>query len=247
MLPRNWKPVPVGPLLRLGSRQDGGYTIPVAALEPSRLLLSMGLSDDWSFEEDFHKRTGARVICFDGSVTGRFWIKHGLSSLLHGRFSSATRYLAYRRFFGQRGVEHRRQMVGYDGNGSVSLATVLAELPEVPIFLKCDIEGSEYRIFDDLAANAGRFTAIAMELHDVDLHRERISALLAQMPQFVVADLHGNNFAGTNPAGDPMVLEITLLRRDLVDSKPAGIQDLGDRRNDPSRPELELLFEDDSR
>ena len=244
MLPANWKPVPIGPLVRIGSAHDGGYTIPEAALGSSRILLSMGLSDDWSFEEEFRARTGNRILCLDGSVTGRFWVKHALKSLLHGRVGRAGRFLAYRRFFRQPQVEHRRLMVGYDGNGSVSLGKILAELPDEPILLKCDIEGGEYRIFDDLVANASRFAAIAIELHDVDLHRDRVSALLVRLHQYAVADLHANNFAGTDPAGDPITVEMTLLRRDLADHVATAVPDLGDRRNDPSRPEIELRFEE---
>ena len=244
MLPASWKPAPVGPLVRIGSAHDGGYTIPEAAIGASQILLSMGLSDDWSFEDEFRARTGARVVCFDGSVTGRFWVKHALKSLVHGRARRASRFLAYRRFFRQPRVEHRRLMVGYGGEGFVSLGKILAELPDEPILLKCDIEGGEYRIFDDLVASAHRFTAIAIELHDVDLHRDRVSAVLARLHQFVVADLHGNNFAGTDPVGDPITVEMTLLRRDLADPAATAVPDLGDRRNDPSRPEVELRFEE---
>jgi hypothetical protein len=242
MLPASWKPVAVGPLVRVGAAHDGGYVLAEAALKETSLLLSMGLSDDWSFEEDFHARTGARILCFDGSVTRRFWIKHAILNLLHRRPRRALRFAAYRRFFARRGVEHRQQMIGYDGPGSVSLDTLMAELQGERIFLKCDIEGWEYRIFDQIARHAARFTGIAMELHDVDLHRDRISALLERLIDFRVVDLHANNFCPADPGGDPMVLEISLVRADLV---PAGATQAPPLAApcDPTRPELPVVYE----
>lgn len=242
MLPASWKPVAVGPLVRVGARHDGGYVLAEPVLGATTLVLSMGLSDDWSFEEDFRARTGARVICFDGTVTRRFWVKHALQSLLHRRFGQSGRFLAYRRFFAQAGVDHRQLMIGYDAPGSVSLATLMRELSGEDIFLKIDIEGWEYRIFDDIVAYADRFTGIAMELHDVDLHRERIGALLARLPQFRIADLHGNNYCAPDPAGDPVALEISLVRSDLVAGSPAEPAKAEARPNDPSRPDMVLVY-----
>ena len=36
-------------LIRLGQKNDGGYSIPKKSLKNSKIILGFGLSDDWSF------------------------------------------------------------------------------------------------------------------------------------------------------------------------------------------------------
>lgn len=40
-------------LVRVGRDNDGGYLISQQDIDHSDLLLSLGIKDDWSFEEDF--------------------------------------------------------------------------------------------------------------------------------------------------------------------------------------------------
>ena len=42
-------------LIRLGNNNDGGYVVEENSIKNSEILLSFGLSDDWSFESDFSK------------------------------------------------------------------------------------------------------------------------------------------------------------------------------------------------
>ena len=42
-------------LIRIGRNHDGGYLIAKVDIEKSDLLISFGISDDWSFERDFVK------------------------------------------------------------------------------------------------------------------------------------------------------------------------------------------------
>lgn len=240
MLPLSWRPVPAGNLVRLGAQHDGGYVVSTRAVAASRLLLSMGLNDDWRFERAFREMGGARIICFDHSVTLRFWGLYTLKQAVRLRLGQAFRYLAYRSFFGSKDVQHRRLKIGYDGPGGVSLATLLREEKEEGIFLKVDIEGSEYRILDDIVANRHRFTGIVMELHDVDLHRGRVERFLAGLKGFTIVDLHANNYGGRDGDGDPLVLEVSLIRDEFVDKDGASRPDRAP--NDPTQPDIVIEF-----
>ncbi len=44
-------------IVRLGRENDGGYSVPKNSLQNSKVVLGFGLSDDWSFEEDFQKNS----------------------------------------------------------------------------------------------------------------------------------------------------------------------------------------------
>src|SRR6187549_1996985 len=98
MLPTSWKPLPVE-LIRLGNPNEGGYLVSPQAVRKADFLLSMGLSDDWGFEEDFRAINPVPVICFDHTVTARFWVRNALGYLSRRQPLGAFRYLAYRRFF----------------------------------------------------------------------------------------------------------------------------------------------------
>jgi len=261
MLPASWQPVRARGLARVGSDFDGGYVVPESVFAETDLLLSFGLGFDWSFEEDFRRRSGCRVLCFDGMVFPVHLRREGqsnarrrvLRSLLFASRRRRSRdpedpflFRRYRRFFDGEGAEHRLLNVGYDGNRrEISFASALAEAPEGGVFVKMDIEGGEYRALDALAAfPPERLAGVAVELHDVDLHRGRITEWLAAMRGQVVAHLHANNHAGVDARGDPIVVEMTLARAGLVEVEPGGGApelprpglDAPNRRGGPERP-----------
>lgn len=245
MLPRSWKPVAALDLKRVGPDTDGGYVVAPGAVGNSELLLSMGLNDDWRFEEAFQSESGARIICYDGSVDRRFWQLYVVKKLLRVRPAQALHYLAYRKFFGSGGAEHRKAMIGYDGSGSVSLSTVLREIGSKRIFLKVDIEGWEYRILDQIVEYRDRFTGVVMELHDVDLHRDRIDRFVGAMTGFTIVHLTPNNFAGVDSNGDPVVVEISLMRSDYVrmPAHPADAVGMPHVRNAADLPDIDIRYE----
>ena len=47
-----YRPMKFDDLIRVGKSFDGGYVMPSRALEASRSVLSLGVNDDWSFEEE---------------------------------------------------------------------------------------------------------------------------------------------------------------------------------------------------
>lgn len=244
MLPAEWKPRPAGGLIRVGSPGDGGYVVAERAVAATEILVSMGLNDDWTFEADFRARSGARVVCYDPTVDRKFWQLYAVKKLLRLRPVAALHYLAYRRFFRQPGVEHRRLWVGYDSADGVSLDRVMAEFGGKPVFLKIDIEGSEHRILDQIVAHRAALTGLVLEIHDLDLHRDRVARFMAAMTGFTNIFFHANNFAGVDAAGDPIVIEAALMRDDLVDPAAPGTAPPPAPPNNPDAPDIQLVFAD---
>lgn len=242
MLPSPWKPITAGGLIRLGSARDGGYVVSRRSVLASRLLIGMGLNDDWQFEKEFRQLNDVDVVCFDHSVTWKFWLRYYVEQTLRLRWARLGRYLEYRRFFGQRGAQHRQVRIGYDQPGEVSVAGLMKEFSGDNIFLKIDIEGSEYRILDDIAKYSDRFTSVVIEFHDVDLHRHRIDEFVAGMSNFSIVFLHANNFGGTDGQGDPLVIEMCLVRNDLLDTAASGEPRPELPANTSRLPDIELRF-----
>jgi hypothetical protein len=240
MLPRSWMPSTAGDLTRLGRPNDGGYVVTSRSIKQASLILSMGLSDDWSFEEAFLARSAGRAICFDHSVTKGFWRWHVFNNVRARNFKNALRFREYRRFFSNGRAEHRLLKIGYDGPGEISLASILQDVPDADIFLKVDIEGGEYRILDDVVRHQDRFTGIVMEFHDVDLHRDRIDKFISSLRRHKIVALHPNNIGGVDSVGDPIVIEITFTRDDLF--RPAENEVDYSMPNNPAAAELVVRY-----
>ncbi|MNL74521.1 hypothetical protein D3C87_2001690 [compost metagenome] len=62
------------------------------------------------------------------------------------------------------------------------------------------------------------------------------------MKDFAIVFLHANNFGGVDGQGDPLVIEISLVRKDLLDAPLAGEPKLVLPANDTRVPDIELRF-----
>jgi hypothetical protein len=256
VLPVSWTPKTASDLIRVGSAADGGYVVAQSSVSATSYLVSMGLSDDWSFEEAFADEARCSVIVYDPSVTGAFWARNYLSRIrrlggirdLLPPSAYALRYLAYRRFFDGVRATHIRSGIGYDDDftGSVSLQTAMDGILGDRCFLKVDIEGSEYRILQAIADLQQRFSGIVIEFHDVDLHRARIDSFVRELDRQTLINVHPNNGGRVDPTGDPLLLEMSWVRSDLFEPDVTGrcgdIARRLNRKNVPSYPDLELTF-----
>lgn len=218
MLPLSWMPKVRERLSRVGPQNDGGYVIPDICLSETTHLLSFGLNNDWRFEKDFQFRSSCKIECYDHSVGLLFWITKTFNAmikvfLLRGHFKSVFQYFSYKLFFDGHRAKHYLQKIGYDNDGAISLRSILATGHHNSVFLKIDIEGWEYRIIDEIASNAAKINGFAIEFHDVDLHKDRISYFINSLQQkFCLVHVHANNNGGSAPDGTPMVLEMTFVR-----------------------------------
>jgi hypothetical protein len=225
-------------LVRMGKDFDGGYVVPQCDVAAADMLLSLGINDDWSFEEDFVAKNDVPVIAYDASVSEQVFKKRLRRSLYQvfkfSRVRRAARLLrSYRHFFsGQR--QHIEKFVGVSyGDRFVSLEQVLQTLDSDAIYVKMDIEGSEYRTFETLIAHQDRFTGLAIELHDCDLHLHTIKDFIARF-QLPIAHIHANNYAPLDQAdGLPLALEITFSKHAQFSAVPACYPRALDMPNNP--------------
>lgn len=271
-----FRPVALDDLVRVGRAFDGGYVISRRSLQAARVLVGLGINGDWSFESDFVAANPAvRVVGVDGSVSANVFRRWSAGRAARGALAAARGDLAAARRGVREAAEHlqlsrelprffdgerhrfvQRFITDTDGPSSLTWRALVAEhLPPAPtdgrpdVFVKMDIEGSEYRVLPDLLADGARITGMAIEFHDCDLLWERFEEFMAAASaHFHVAHLHGNNYvpliAGTRT---PRVLELSLVNRRLVEGAPApsaaafplaGL----DAPNDPARPDYPLEF-----
>lgn len=248
----------VDDLRRFGNVRDGGYLLPASAVDGVDAVLSFGLATDWSLEEELAAGHPERIIhVYDhtvGAKTYRRSLKNAFLKFLGGRTSLADlRHRLrtdrdYRRFFAGNRVHYRERMFNREDNANdATLDIAFARLgPARHVFVKIDIEGSEYRIIPQLAGFVDRIDLIAIEFHDTDPLRPVFESQLRQLLEhFAIVHLHGNNIAGVASDGLPEALEITFLNRRFAipeqrrDRLPvAGL----DFPNDSQRPDIALRF-----
>lgn len=222
--PPQWRPTAAADLIRLGPARDGGYVVSRSAVLAARHLISGGLSDDWAFEAAFRELTPVPVTVYDGTMGWTFWVSRtwqGVRGFLRPpsgeRSGHVSRYLDYRRFFAQRGVQHVARNLTATGVGACSILEAFDRVPDgdVDVFVKLDIEGGEYALLGGLLARRERIAGLVMELHLVGAHGAEIWRFIEGMDTHVLTFVRANNAGGVDDTGRARILEMTWTRRDL--------------------------------
>lgn len=210
-------------LIRIGNQNDGGYLLSKSDLELSEVLVSLGISDDWSFEEDFKKKKFVPIFSFDASVGSKEFIKQIIKSIIHLNspfiiFKRLKTFFSYRKFF--KGTnKHIKKFVSGSLITPLSKKGLFISMKEIfefvidkRIFLKIDIEGSEYRILESILENQDRITGLAIEFHDCDLHIKKIEDFIKRF-ELKLIHIHANNFSLVDENSQiPHTLEMTFSR-----------------------------------
>ncbi|MFM8957322.1 MAG: FkbM family methyltransferase [Actinomycetota bacterium] len=219
-------------MVRVGRNNDGGYVVPVEFLDQTRMLIALGVSDDWSFEVDFTSRTRqscSAVLCdrSAGAWTSfinavRIWLHPG--SMRKATFTRSWSWLTNGvRFLVQvrlrRWEFYRRWVVATASNTrrEVELRHLLAQhaIPDATV-VKIDIEGSEYEIVEELCRWNRQATppiGLIIEFHALHTRLSEARSLIDELRGwYEVVHLHGNNY-GEVRNGIPDVVEVVLTRR----------------------------------
>jgi len=248
-------------LIRLGRPLDGGYLLPLSALEHSRRLITFGIGPDWSFEEDFLNFSDENVaISFDHTISSYDYFEDAGLSLfrnLTGRSewrhfrSRLDRFFRWNRFKNHERFRHIKKRVSNNTLHNSIMFLEIAEMCNLNTssnnILKCDIEGDEYRIIDDVVKYSQAFTCIIIEFHDTGVHREKFLECVNKISlSHFVCHIHPNNSGGLAEDLLPEVLEITFANKRICsyETKQRRDQSLTafDFPCDPRAPEINLVW-----
>ncbi len=260
-----FRPAAIPDLVRLGRDHDGGYVVAAPSIDHASLLLSFGVNDDVSFEQDACDRQPAlKVVCYDPTVNLEIIRKRSaklrrvgiLAALIlrpataKRKFARARRSDEFEKFFKRHNTRLVQKWVGTaDNEKSISLASTLDGCIHRNVFMKMDIEGSEYSVFEQVLDRLHLFTGFALELHKVSEHLFEIEDFLRRTtPEFYIAHTHGNNFDGYIEGSTiPKTIEMTFVRKsyypeNLAPSRARYPMDL-DMPNHHRYPDMVLSFE----
>jgi hypothetical protein len=231
-------PIAVPDLIRLGGLMDGGYLVPQTAVNHAQGLLSFGLGDDFSFDQDWHVLKSADPIhMYDASVK-----YESLSiSVNPGARGHIDLKAEYQQFF-QGNRKHWEEFIGPN-----NFVQALDCIGVDQVFIKMDIEGSEYPLIDLFVEHHKRIVGIAMEWHHCANRNSKWREAVEKLQQhYDIVHLHGNNHVTPDADGIFGCMELTHVRRDLVNSgelrKQIYIPNL-DYSNVHNRDDYEYYFE----
>ena len=101
------------------------------------------------------------------------------------------------------------------------------------IIFKIDIEGSEYRILQELIEIQDSICALIIEFHDIDLHLEKIIYFTKEF-DLTLTHIHPNNYGEKDKNGNPTVVELTFERNPTANSNDLSLPNISDQPNNPA-------------
>jgi hypothetical protein len=223
-LPKILKPYQCHDLIRLGKIYDGGYLVNKQDVLNTDRLLSFGIGTDFSFEEQFSKLSNCSVIAYDES-------------------DNVMDNSSYETFF-QSKNQHIRQNIS-----TTNISEILSYCPK-NTFLKCDIEGGEYQILDDLIRHSNMFTGMVLEFHDVaqGANFNEMACFIAKVNLNLV-HVHINNYMyykvdeGPEQQNIPDVFELVFSSSPNVSwEKNVRLPHLFDMPNNPLDTDFSISF-----
>lgn len=230
-LPKILQPWRCADLVRLGKSHDGGYLINRRDLDRTVNLITLGLGQDWSFEKQFVNQRDCVLDAYDGSPE--------LCAVLN----RDPNFNGYQEFFsGQRA--HHRIDVGHRSDQQ-SLKSILRDRQQV--FLKCDIEGSEYDLLTDLITHSHLFCGLIMEFHDINQPNrfDQLANFIAKCHlQLVHTHVNNYQYFRDQHTAVPDVLELTFsaARDHLIFDPTLSLPHELDQPNNPHDQEFCLVF-----
>jgi len=247
-------------LIRLGSDFDGGYAVPVKALQEVKSCVSIGMGRNWNFEKCLKDQFGVKqIIVYDGSVgllTFALDFVAAFRDFIFGR-RKFERFLKnflfcfqYLKFF-RKSVVHEKKMIVETSlnNDQLSIKSVFNQIrdPEETI-IKIDIEGDEYGLSRQLlnSVKFRRSRIIIMEWHETEKYRNKFLEFVCEMSEsHYLVHLHENNCSPLAHDLLPVTLELVWQSKKLgvLNDRVEKLPIIGvDSPNKSSKPTHKFSF-----
>ena len=232
-LPRLLQPYYCSDLVRVGKNNDGGYLLNKNDILKSECLLSFGINDDWSFEDQFLKIKDCPLFGYDNSVNDVMLKDKGLYES-HKEFFTGTK-------------QHITKNIGKNNTSDEITFESVLENKGKNIFLKCDIEGSEYKILDNILTHTKLFSGIVIEFHDIqdNFNLNEMANFISKLDQKLV-HVHINNYSYIQIDENqyiPSVVELSFTSSDNIKLKRhINFPNSLDMPNCPEREDFTIIF-----
>ena len=238
MLPTYLKPyhTNLSNLIRLGRKSDGGYVIDKRVIRKTKVIITCGLDDEWSFEKQFQEyNNNCKILAFDHTVNNKFWadrfLKDFISLLLLRKIKlyqilDVFKFVEYLTFFRGKNKHYLKKVVKKKiNNNQVTITDAIGENKD--IILKIDIEGDEYNVLKDVNKNFDKINLVIIEFHNLKKNLRKIRNFINQTKLRNI-HINANNYGTVDVNGIPQVIEMTL-----INPKKFKIENFKTKRNYP--------------
>ena len=237
-LPLCLKPKGEYKLLRVGPNEDGGYLVGKNSLINSKHLISFGIFDDWVFEKEFLKKNDTiKIDCYDDVLTANWLFKNIFKFLISFKFNFTIKKIKI--FIDFLLVKKK---INFKKKKIISKDLIEISKNKKDIFLKIDIEGSEYRIFNDILDIEKNLVGMIIEFHDVDLHLGKIENFVKSLKFLKLIHIHPNNYGNIDSENNPTIIEVTFEKNPDLISDEIYLPNNLDYKNRPNTNDIELKF-----
>ena len=266
------KPIEFKNLIRLGNKYDGGYILSEDLIKNSDGLISLGYGYDPSFEYDYIKITKKKVFIYDYTCNVYHLIKLFLKYLkrfltFRKKFEDVSYHFNNLKnhiiFNNNKLINYEKKKIVSktppDPNvfisshsageiplikNEISLDKIFEKIDFKKAIFKCDIEGSEYFIIDDMMKYRDRIDMIIMEFHWLDKNLKKFSENVKKiLKHFSTIHIHANNNKGlVENINLPVVPEITFVNNKFINDKKYLLNYPIQGLDNPNNPLAEDLF-----
>ena len=246
-------------LIRLGKKNDGGYIVSKKSLESGNCLLTFGMSNEWSFEEDFIKYNSKNYVhIYDHTVDLNFFLLRLYKSIkrifyfksnfinISEKISELIKFIK----LSKSKIKHYKNKISNEKSFiSRSLKESLEETECYgKLILKIDIEGDEFEILNDINLYSDKIHTLIVEFHELDKKLNDFEKLIKNInKEFYIIHIHGNNYSKCGENGIPNTLEITFLNSKMFFKNQKKTKDNFpiynlDFPNDPTKKDIQINF-----
>jgi hypothetical protein len=235
------KPIFETDLIRIGGNNDGGYLIGKKSLINTKILLSIGIANNWRFEKDFIlKNKKADLVCYDNQLSLIYLFKYIYINFIKifnfnfKNFFCSIRNLFDFLFFLKK-YYTKKFIFGEDFN------KIIKNLKKNQIFLKIDIEGNEYRILNEIIKFQNKLSGLVIEFHNIDVHMIQIINFIKKF-KLKLIHIHPNNYSEVSYDKNPLTIEITFEKNPIKINDFKSLPHPLDQKNNPTKNDIKIKF-----
>jgi hypothetical protein len=191
------------------------------------------------------ERRGISLYAYDYSVSARILQKHVVKALFSAMyklitldFNTAKKCIdfafnkiihPFQCFFNPAKNRYffKKYLGNHDNNEYISIDTIFNAHVKFPVkdlsvFVKMDIEESEYRTLYMFKPFYHLINGFTIEFHNLDILGNNFTEIVREMSEcFYIAHVHANNYGGyIYPSMLPSTLEITFINKKLILGNP---------------------------
>ena len=121
------------------------------------------------------------------------------------------------------------------------LNRIMSEINSDKIFLKIDIEGSEYSILNEIIQNQEKIVGLVIEFHNIQRNMDILTDFIKKF-KLEITHIHPNNYSELDKDGNPEIIEMSFEKNPQILGDEKIFPNALDMKNWKRGPDIEINF-----